>query len=295
MNEFANRLIMKDEPYENGFFAKVPKLEKRAAALILTGGVKDDIVVKENTTTKEIRQGKYTRLVEISTSPYMKEIRFRSPSKESAFSFDVYVKAVIQIEDPILFFQSKNIDVDAYFDNLFSLDVRKITRKYSILNYEGMDEELTRTLSAVETVDEATGFTYRISVVATEPGERAEEFVEKQSRQRLEAGLKKDARNLGYDYSHDYREAVMAEVAEGKISETEAIKRIDEYYSMKFNEKMKNIEGLRESGFITNKDAMKMVQGTLEENGRSLQIEKLEEKNKVKKTDFDSFYTEEEI
>lgn len=79
MNEFENGLIISDEAYQNGFFPKVPKVGKRGSAYILTGGGENDIIVDDRTTSKQIRQGRYTRLVEISTLPYIKEIRFQSP------------------------------------------------------------------------------------------------------------------------------------------------------------------------------------------------------------------------
>ena len=82
MNEFYNQLILNDSEYECGFFPQVPNYKKQGVAYILTEGVNDDIVVNEKTSSKQIRRGKYRRLVEISTNPYLKEIRFKSASKE---------------------------------------------------------------------------------------------------------------------------------------------------------------------------------------------------------------------
>lgn len=294
MTEFENRLIIKEEDYKSGLFPVIPKFDKRGSAFILTGGGCEDIVVDKHTTTKEIRQGKYTKLVEISTLPYLREIRFNSPSKENAFSFDVYVKAVIQVEDPILFYQNKNLDVDAYFDNQFSLDVRKITKGYSILEYDGMDEELTQKLSSYDTVDEKTGFTYRISAVAASPGAQAWEYVQKFSKQQLDASLKNNARALSHSYSNNYEEAVMTEVVEGKISETEAILQINAYQNENFDNRMKYIEAMREKGFITDKDAKKYVAPALEEIAVKKHIEGLAEQDGPKKYDLDKFYTEDE-
>ena len=129
MNEFYNKLIINDVEYEYKFFPQVPNYKKQGVAYILAEGIDDDIVVDERTSTKQIRRGKYRRLIEISTSPYLKEIRFESASKEGSYTFDIYVKAVIQVKDPIVFYHNRNLDVDAYFTNMFTLDVRKITRK----------------------------------------------------------------------------------------------------------------------------------------------------------------------
>lgn len=259
MNEFYNKLILSDEEYLCGLFTPVPNYKKQGVAYILTEGVNDDIIVDEHTTTKEIRRGKYKRLIEISTSPYLKEIRFESASRERSYTFDIYVKAVIQVKDPIVFYHNKNLDVDAYFTNMFTLDVRKITRKYSILEYDGMDEELTNKLSSYNTVDESTGFEYRISVVDAEPGSEAIEYVKRNDKQNLDAELKQKARELGKDVATDYENAIRTEVIEGKISEKEAILEINRFKNADYQEQLNKVVDLRERRLISEQDARKII------------------------------------
>ncbi len=259
MDQFQNKLIVKEEAYENGFFPKVPKVGKRGAALILSGGCNDDIVVNERTTSKQIRQGKYTQLVEISTVPYLKEIRFHSPSRETHYFFDVYVKAVIQVNDPLIFYDNRNIDVDAYFENLFSLDVRRITRGYSILDFEGMDVELTNKLSSYNTVDESTGFKYQISAVDATPGENAQEYVQKYGKQMLDAEIKKKARQLADIYTCSFEDAIKTEVAEGKLTEIEAIMKIQEYNNLHFQEQIRRLDEMREKDLLTDSEARRFA------------------------------------
>lgn len=295
MNEFQNELIIKEETYQNGLFPKVPKAGKRGSAIILTGGCSNDIIVDEHTTAKEIRQGKYNQLVEVSTHPYIKEIRFHSPSKETHYSFDVYVKAVIQVNDPILFYENKNIDVDAYFNNLFSLDVKKITGRYSILNYSGMDDELTQKLSSYNTIDHSTGFSYQISVVDATPGEKAQEYVQKYGKQQLDAELKKSARNLAGTFSKNYEDAIMTEVAEGKMTETEAIMKINEYNNLSFEGQVGRLNKLREDGLITDTEARTFVKPVLKGLGTEEQRPRLNGNSREEESqdiDIDQFYTE---
>lgn len=211
------------------------------------------------------------------------------------YSFEVYVKAVIQVRDPITFYENRNIDVDAYFENLFSLDVRRITRKYSILNYIGMDEELTQKLSSYNTVDEATGFEYQISVVDATPGENAQEYVQKYGKQQLDAEMKKSARNLSGSFSVDYKEAVMTEVAEGKLSELEAIQKIKEYENSNFEENVNRLDELRKKGFITDSETNERIRPVL--NGIWMKDEPYrQERNsgQVDTSGMDEFYEEEE-
>lgn len=259
MNEFYNQLILGDSEYECNFFPHVPNYKKQGVAYILTEGVNDDIVVDDKTSSKQIRRGKYRRLVEISTNPYLKEIRFRSASKERSYTFEIYVKAVIQVKNPIVFYNNKNLDVDAYFTNMFMLDVRKITRKYSILEYDGLDEELTNKLSSYNTVDESTGFEYRISVVDAEPGIEAIEYVKRNDKQNLDVELKKKARSLVKDVATDYENAIRTEVIEGKISEKEAILEINRFRNADYEERLNKVVDLRERRFISEEDARKMI------------------------------------
>lgn len=259
MNEFYNQLILNDGEYKCNFFPQVPNYTKQGVAYILADGVNDDIVVNEKTSSKQIRRGKYRRLIEISTNPYLKEIRFKSASKERSYTFDIYVKAVIQVKDPIVFYNNKNLDVDAYFTNMFTLDVRKITRKYSILEYDGMDEELTNTLSQYNTVDVSTGFEYRISVVDAEPGSEAIEYVKRNDKQNLDAELKQKARELGKDVATDYENAVRTEVIEGKISEKEAILEISRFKNADYEERLNKVVDLRERRLISEENARRMI------------------------------------
>ncbi len=297
MNEFVNKLIIKEEEYEGGFFPQIPNYKKRGSAFILTGGDNDDILVDEHTTTKQIRQGRYGKLIEISTLPYTKELRFNSVSKEMAYSFDVYVRAVIQVYDPIIFYENRNLDVDSYFDNLFSLDVKKITQKYGVLNYTGMDEELKDKLSTYDSLDTTIGFSYRISVVDAVPGEKAQEYVERYGRQQIEDELRKYTNNLITSLATTYEEAVQQEVIEGKLSQTEAILKIDEYKQLSYNNKVKKYEELMEKGIFTNDEMRKYVISALETikiNSQALIEDEIGESDKRDASHMDLFYPGEE-
>lgn len=255
MTEFQNDLILQDVPFKGGFFPQIPNYRKAGSAFILAEGANDDILVSANTTTRDLRVGKYTRLVEISTHPYTKEIDFTAASKEGAYSFSVYVKAVIQVTNPLTFYVNRNLDVNAYFKNLFTMDVRKITRKYSILDYEGMDEKLTEKLSSYNSFDDSTGFSYRVSVVTAEPGRDAEEYVKNYSKQQLDMKLKESARGLTSSLSGSMVEALKTAVVEGRMTEEEAFQKIAENEDKEFARAVKRVETLRESEILTDEES----------------------------------------
>ena len=259
MNEFQNKLLLKDEPYQCGLFPQIPNFRKDGSAFILTDGCNDDLRITERTTSREIRQGRYTRLVEISTRPYLTEIQFNATAQEQAYSFDVYVKAVVQVVDPITFYRNRNIDVDAYFNKLFSIDVKQITRQYSILNYGGLDRDLTQKLSAYNNVDSDTGFSYQVSMVDAEPGAEAREYVSRASKQQLEASLRSQAKALATTLTSDYAEAVLMEVAEGKLSYEAAILKIEQHKDSRFDKVVDDAVKLIDKGLLSEAQAKHFV------------------------------------
>lgn len=292
MKKFENSLIVREESFECGLFPKVPKFNKDNSVLILTGGIIDDIIVRGNTTTKDLRNGKYTKLVEVSTDSYIKEIKFCSMSKEMAYSFDVYVKAVIQVKDPLRFYHNRNIDVDAYFNNLFSMDVKKITKKYSILDFEGMDEELIRRLAAYNTTDEATGLGYQISAVHATPGEKATDYVEKYGQQLLNKTLKENAHKLSEGYNTNYEEAIKSAVISGEMTELEAIEKIEKHSYDVIEKTMMMCESMKERGALTDTDVAQIGRKFISRIENNL-IDKKKEKDS-NKNNFDKYYDEED-
>lgn len=292
MSEFINSLVMKEEEYNSGLFATVPNYHKKGSAYILTDGVKDNIIVDEYTTTKDIRKGRYKKLVEISTRSYIKELNFSSPSKEATYKFNVYIKAVIQVDDPLLFFENRNIDVDSYFRNLFLQDVKKITRSYSILDFNGMEDELKARLSACNTVDESTGFVYQISVVDAMPDKESEEILRQYSQQQINANLVQNAQNLSAAYKSEYEEAIWTEVAQNKRSQADAIREIEKYNNEKFEQYMNRVEVSREKGFITDKEARKYVAPAFESVGIKKIPDAITGRGNTPKLEIDNLYEE---
>ena len=157
-----------------------------------------------------------------------------------------------------------------------------------------MDEELTRKLSSYNTFDEATGFGYQISAVDAKPGKNAQEYVEKLGKQRLEAEMKQDARKLSAGYKVTYEDAIMTEVAEGKLSEAEAIQEIEAYNNSNFEGQYQRLERLKKDGYITDSEARNMVLPILERqrinNGIPQNNDRGVELLEDDESDMDSFY-----
>ena len=290
MQEFKNQLIIREEKFENKLFVKIPNFQKNGSAFLLTNGNTEDLLLDAQVTSKMIRQGKYTKLVEISTRQYIKEIHFDSPSKEIAYNFAIYVKATIQVKNPIRFYENKNLDVDAYFENLFSMDIRKITRKYSILDFAGLDDELKEQLSQYNTVDESTGFEYQVSVVDARLNTDAEEYVKRNAQMELEAEMNKRAKELAEGYDSTFGEAIRIEMAQGKISPTEGFVKIEEFKNSNYQRKIKQFSELLEAGLITSQTAKESIKAILKQN--HMLEEGTDNKIESNKVDIDKLYIE---
>lgn len=102
-------------------------------------------------------------------------------------------------------------------------------------------------------------FEYRISVVDAEPGSRAIEYVRRSNEQSLNAELRKKARNLIGDVALDYENAARMEVVEGKLSEEEAILKIQRFRQASYGDRIRQIKELRESSLITDIEARSMI------------------------------------
>ena len=246
--------------YKNGLFPQIPNYHKRDSWFLLTEGITDDIIVDDRTTVREIRRGQYKRLVEISRNTLVYPHEFNSNCRETSYTFKVMIKANVYVNDPIKFCaNAKNISVKDFLNNQFSLDVKAITRKYSILNYNGIDEELTRVLTASVVSDDTSGLTYQVITVMTIKHEMT-----------MAAG-----EIAMHHKTKTYADAIWEQAAQGIITDVEAIRSIEEYEKQNDNEKFNMLLKLRDEGFITDADISDQAQSFLQfshsSNNKSLE------------------------
>ncbi|MCL2188894.1 MAG: hypothetical protein FWC16_08235 [Defluviitaleaceae bacterium] len=272
--------ILSDEVYNNGLFPQVPKYNKKDSWFILTGGTGSDIIVDDRTTVRQIRQGRYKRLVEISQKSYSYIHTFNAPCKETSYTFKVTVKANVLIDDPLDFWgNSRNINAQDFFNNQFSLDVRRIARNYSILDYGAIDDDLLDTLPRTKVLDSASGLAYQIQTVETTPNEAALKVLEQKEKVGIENYLKKQemvgiadidafSSKLAMQNSGiSYEEAIWGEVATGKYSRVHAIEKIDAYKNQSRQGKLQSMLELRKEGIVTDEDIEQYKAALLPELG----------------------------
>lgn len=280
--------------YKCGMFPQIPNYHKRDSWFLLTEGVMDDIVVDEHTTVKAIRRGQYNRLVEISRNTLAFAHAFNSNCRETSYTFKVTVKANVYVNDPIRFCANvRNISVRDFLNNQFSLDVKGVTRKYSILNYNGIDEELTRVLTATTVSDDTSGLSYQITTVMTEPNDEAMKILKNRDDMAIKHEMTSVAGKIaGLNKAKTYADAIWEEAAKGSISDVEAIQRIEEYERKGANEKLAMLLKLRDEGMISDTDILAQSQSFLS----SPQLQKASVKQIPKKntSSVDGLFNEED-
>lgn len=278
--------------YKNGLFPKVPNYRKNGSWFLLTEGITDDIIVDEKTTPKEIRHGQYKRLIEVSRNTLAFKHEFDSNCRETSYTFKVTIRANVYVNDPIKFLTNiQNISVRDFLNNQFSLDVKAVTRKYSILNYNGIDEELTRVLTSSVVSDETSGLSYQITTVMTEPNGEAMKILKERDDMSIKHEITTAAGEIAqWNIDKTYSEAVWEAAAKGKITDIEAIQLIEDYKRKDEQEKMERWLKLRDEGLASNEAIIGEVQKTLLHS--SLQTPAIKSVDQINTDDVETLFEE---
>lgn len=266
--------------YKNGLFPQIPNYHKSDSWFLLTDGITDDIIVDDKTTVKEIRRGQFKRLVEISRNTLVFTHTFNSNCRETSYTFKVIVKANVYVNDPIKFCANvRNISVRDFLNNKFSLDVKAITKKYSILNYNGIDEDLTRVLTASVVSDDTSGLSYQVTTVMTEPNDEAMKILKNRDDMIIKHEMTMAAGEIALQSKvKTFSDVIWEEAAKGNISDVEAIQHIQEYERQSDDEKINTLVRLRDDGFITDTDISTQAKAflPLHNSSNDKQLEKLD-------------------
>jgi hypothetical protein len=104
-----------------------------------------------------------------------------------------------------------------------------ITQKYSILDYNGIDQELKNVLPAATVYNDAFGLSYQIITIMTEPNEEAKKLLKEHDDMALRQKMTNAAGNIAaQNRDKTFEELTWESAARGEISDIEARRRIDE-------------------------------------------------------------------
>ena len=294
--------IRSDGEYKNGLFPKIPNYLQDNAWYILTDGTRGDILINDRTTVNDIRNGHYRRLVLVSKTPEIVDHAFNTACKEMSYTLKIRIEAKVSVVDPIIYFHNiDRINIQTFLNTRFFVDVRRITKKYSILEYSEMEDELVEVLTMPTIEDDQSGLSYSISKVAVEPNEQAREVLKNIDDMHIRNKTYEVAGNMGEANKHKtYDDAVRESAALGKISHEDAIIKIEEYRRGHFERSLAELKQMLDDDVISQEQYREISQTMLlppsPRMARRLRIE-AEAKNNRKATydaDIDNLYNDQE-
>ena len=168
--------ILREDSYSNGLFPSIPYI-KKGVATVLTNGKTPPVIVDTQLSTRQIRKGRFNRIVEISTILHSINLNFSVLSKNDPYRFDVTVKINVRIIDPIAFLSSQITDVPEALMMHFSPIIRRISKQGDILDYGSLEALIVQKLSEPDVFDDQSGITYTVIDAEVQPDATAMEYV----------------------------------------------------------------------------------------------------------------------
>ncbi|OJV62990.1 MAG: hypothetical protein BGO41_09810 [Clostridiales bacterium 38-18] len=258
-NIFINKIL----PFKNGLFVSKPNIEKGNLIFLLVDGKNEDLLVNERTSIKQIRDGKYTKLIEIINYPITKEIKITAPAKENSYNFLITLNLTLEHTSPFLVLQNKTLIIEDFLHNQLSLEVRRITKMYSVLDFGMLGDQLTEKLMYPTQLEPDVGVKYRVSSVTANLSEEALKFLRKQDDIELGAEIRKKESSIGSSLITNFRTAIGAQIARGEISEEEAVYKIEEYESNHFHKDLDKYMKLVKGNIYTEAEVRDHIRGQL--------------------------------
>ena len=94
--------INRDESYSKSIFPLIPTVPI-GTAILLAEGRFPPVSVTSTLSVRQIRNGKTSRLLEISTAVHSLEVDISVPSRDDPYQFEIRVFVEAWVVDPVLF------------------------------------------------------------------------------------------------------------------------------------------------------------------------------------------------
>lgn len=251
---FVNH-ITKRINFKRSLFSKPPEDIPDTYILLYSSITDKAIEVNQNTTTsKIIYKGKFDEKILITKKALMQKINISSPSDSDTYNFDVELTFNIFVYNPVVYFYNISNESDKLLKDLVMPIVRKTTKKYNVIEYNNMEDELHAILNNQNDFLDNLGIKCYIYSVQAKPDKEAivyatritkalleneTKIVELDTNAKIESTKLENAQKLE---STDINSAIISEVVNGKITLEEAINRIDKYHQNKGETSIKNLD-----------------------------------------------------
>ena len=270
MNGFTP--VVSDELYANSLFPSIPPVPD-GFAVLLTDGKFPPVLVDNKLSVRQIRNGKYTRQVLISTTVHQIYIYFNMPSKNDPYLFEVRVTADIRVSDPIAFFQTRIADLSIALNRILSPDVRRTCKNCAIKDCKTLDDDILFKIQPnnFETNIAQSGLAYYVTDVEARPDSGGMSWLERETIHKFKVEEETHKVDVASQLSEmDIKKALLGEVAAGNLTMAQALIEIDrqkrEHGFRQVNdarEMVRFINELRDAGHYTNTQAAALVNNLL--------------------------------
>ena len=261
--------IIRDEPFDGGLFPRLPSPSRVGSYLVLYGGKSIPLVVNEQTTVHQIRQGKYTRFVEISSAPAAWLQDYHVPCAEPKFTVHVTISGDVRVVQPGVYCGvAFPVNIVEFLDHNVLPDIQRASRRRSYTEQEELEGDLAGRMSILARdpgiEDLATGLRYRIHTVLTDLDEDARNDLQRHKKididERYRVTVMSQTQMV---QGMGYADAVWEQVIKGELTEEEAIKKINQWDIESFEKRVEEVRYLREHDFLSEEQAKAIIQPNL--------------------------------
>lgn len=243
-------LITNEFEYKCGQFPKFPEMIDGQDTLLINekGGV---CLVNDHLTIKDIRKGKYNRVVRISTLPRSCDISFTSISKDKPYEFDITIGVKYYAENSVTYYTNKeSIDISDCIKNMLSRIIIPIAKQYELTD-DSIDEAILNELSGNEYKLESLGIIYSVISANVKPASNAIGFLKQISDAKINVRIEKNKIEEANKLTECNMElAIMSKVVSGEMDTQTAIEAIRNSNRKEGFNKLEDIE--RVISFIRN-------------------------------------------
>lgn len=232
--------IIKETTYVNSFFPKIPFVSPQRIIILCNTGTGEQLVITENSKIKtgELKKKKFNWTVEIDMQPHMVSFKDKYSSQDNISDFEIEIKAMACVTEPLQVYAQGIKDVAEAMRREMAGYLEDLASRYDLDESNQLREAIKSRLGDIYYLN--CGIQINGIQVTVHMEQRYKELRSKSQYEKAKAA---EAQKLKAVYMEEDT-AIFAEVADGRITPEEAVKRMKKSFSDDFNENLRRIREL---------------------------------------------------
>lgn len=222
-----SRLIVNEAGYNGGLFPKIPpRVPGQDTLLISVDGIPR--LVTDHLTVRDIRRGNFNKIVRVSTAMFSSDISLKAVSGNAPFQFEIKVGVECKVYDSATYYMSHTAySLEDSVRTALSRIVTPEAKRFQLTDNNASAEMLRTFESKGEKAIETLGVKFSVVSVDANPDAEAEGFIREMSIKTLNVRVQKHSIDEGVKLtSRSMEDAIMAQVADGKLDMEGAISKL---------------------------------------------------------------------